>query len=87
MPISEGRENWIAMSGVTEGESYHQTTTGSKALSLFLKPLGSTSQPTFYFSTYSTNRNTEDDGQDMTFTNEELDSQWNWVYFGYDINI
>jgi hypothetical protein len=50
------RENWIALAGVTERDGYYEGGMGGKALSCYMRPLGRSTQPTLYFSTYATNR-------------------------------
>lgn len=68
------RENWIALAGVTERDGYYEGGMGGKALSCYMRPLGRSTQPTLYFSTYATNRDQDDDFKDMPFSFDDLDS-------------
>lgn len=67
--------------------NYYEEGLGARALTMYMKPLGRTTQPTLYFSTYATNRNDADDFKDMPMSLDELDSNWNWVFFGYDLDL
>nr|AWX67867.1 carboxy-terminal crystallin fold protein [Philasterides dicentrarchi] len=82
------RSNWRGIMGITEKDEYcNANQPGKRTLALYDSLWGRAGAPSYHFTTYGTNKNNNNMWQDMSYDERDLDGSWNWVYFGYSLEM